>query len=61
LTPGNKANVAIYSLDVRGLKAAQNGVGAQEHNTAKNGVRAQGRNTAKKRSRRGRSAAKRKT
>src|SRR6266403_3472799 len=32
----NKANVAVYSLDVRGLKAAQNGFGAQERNTAQN-------------------------
>src|SRR6266436_1864798 len=42
----NKANVAIYSLDVRGLKAAQNGFGAQEHNTAQNTLRAQERSTA---------------
>src|SRR6266852_4135003 len=32
----NKANVAIYSLDVRGLKAAQNGFGAQ--GSARNGA-----------------------
>src|SRR5438445_2049774 len=32
----NKANVAIYSLDVRGLKAAQNAFSAQERSTAKN-------------------------
>jgi VWFA-related protein len=32
----NKANVAIYSLDVRGLKAAQNGFGAPARDTAQN-------------------------
>src|SRR5258708_34717433 len=43
----NKANVAIYSLDVRGLKAAQNGFGAPERSTAQNGFGAQERSTAK--------------
>src|SRR5258707_3867142 len=42
----NKANVAIYSLDVRGLKAAQNGVGAQDHNSAQNRFAAPERSTA---------------
>src|SRR5882724_7164120 len=42
----NKANVAIYSLDVRGLKAAQNGFAAPEHNTAQNGVSAPERSKA---------------
>src|SRR5258708_18980232 len=43
----NKANVAIYSLDVRGLKAAQNGFGTRDHNTAQNRFGAPERSTAR--------------